>query len=349
MAVVYRAAFFVLHTKKTTVTGHPPEAGNKTKNLKKMKRNLCIAALAALALCLPLTMTGATPQKKTAKKATKPAKEICLQLYSVRDLLNDINPDGKASEKWTGLLSRLHKMGYTTTEAANYDQAKGTFYNRTPKEYRQDIENAGMKVLSSHVAHGISDEHLAKGDYSEELNWWKKCIADHKAAGIKYLVNPWIGPQKSLKDLDLYCKYLNDVGKLCKDAGITFGYHNHNYEFEKIEGTVMYDYMLEHTNPDFVFFQMDLYWVVRGAASPTEYFKRYPGRFKMYHVKDHREIGQSGMVGYDACFKNASTAGLQYIVAEIEQYTMPVEESVKQSADYLLNASFVKASYATAK
>ena len=90
---------------------------------------------------------------------------------------------------------------------------------------------------------------------------------------------------------------------------------------------------------------MDLYWVVRGACSPVAYFKRYPGRFKMYHVKDDKEIGQSGMVGYDAIFRNADIAGVQAIVAEIEQYTMPVEQSVEESLRYLQDAPFVKASY----
>ena len=90
---------------------------------------------------------------------------------------------------------------------------------------------------------------------------------------------------------------------------------------------------------------MDMYWTVRGGCSPVEYFKRYPGRFHMFHCKDHREIGQSGMVGWDAIFRNAKTAGLQYIVAEIEQCTMPVEESVAVSARYLLQQPFVKASY----
>ena len=191
----------------------------------------------AAALCLPLNIQAATPVRQ-ARKAAAPQKDICLQLYSVRDLLKDVNKDGKASAEWTGLLSRLHKMGYTSTEAANYDQGRGTFYNRTPKQYRQDIEAAGMKVLSSHVAHNLSDQELASGDYSEALKWWKKCIADHKAAGMSYIVNPWIGKQKSLHDLDVYCKYLNDVGKMCKEAGLGFGYHNHNYEFEKVEGKV---------------------------------------------------------------------------------------------------------------
>ena len=71
---------------------------------------------------------------------------------------------------------------------------------------------------------------------------------------------------------------------------------------------LMLDYMLQHTNPEYVFFQMDVYWVVRGQNSPVDYFNKYPGRFTMLHIKDHREIGQSGMVGYDAIFKNTDTA-----------------------------------------
>ena len=98
--------------------------------------------------------------------------------------------------------------------------------------------------------------------------------------------------------------------------------------------------MLEHTNPEYVFFQMDLYWVVRGQNSPVDYFNKYPGRFKIFHVKDHREIGQSGMVGFDAIFKNAKTAGVNYLVAEIEGYSVPVEESVEVSSGLFIERSF---------
>lgn len=313
-----------------------------------MKKNICFIALTALLLSLPIAIQAQQRHGNGHNKTRQHGmvqKELCLQLYSVRDLVKDINKDGKAEEGWTSLLARLHGMGYTSVEAAWYDQEHGTFYNRKPKDFKKDIEQAGMKVLSSHVGHGLTEEELSSGDFSKELKWWKKCIADHKAAGMSYIVNPWIGKQKSVHDLDVYCRYLDAVGKMCKDEGIGFGYHNHDYEFEKVEDQVQYDYMLEHTNPEYVFFQMDIYWVVRGGCSPVEYFNRYPGRFKSFHCKDHREIGQSGMVGWDAIFHNAKTAGVQYIVAEIEQYSMPVEESIGKSAQYLLRAPFVKASY----
>ena len=107
---------------------------------------------------------------------------------------------------------------------------------------------------------------------------------------------------ETLDGLATYCRYFNEVGARCKAAGIKFGYHNHSREFEKVEDRVMLDYMLENTDPDKVFFQMDVYWTVMGQASPVDYFTKYPGRFRLLHIKDRREVGQSGMVGYDAIF-----------------------------------------------
>ena len=301
-----------------------------------MKTRIYICALAALFM-IPLAVTAQT--KKKAKK------EVAIQLYSVRDILNKVdNKNGKCDPTYTALLKKLANMGYTGVEAANYNNGK--FYDRTPQQFKKDVESAGLKVLSSHCTRQLSKEELASGDYSKSLEWWDQCIADHKAAGMEYIVTPWLGVPKTLKELQTYCDYYNEVGKRCNAAGLKYGYHNHAHEFQKVENKeIMLDYMLQHTNPEYVFFQMDVYWVVRGDNSPVDYFNKYPGRFTMLHIKDHREIGQSGMVGYDAIFKNTDKAGVHHLVAEIEQYSCPVEESVKQSLDYLLEAPFVKASY----
>lgn len=300
-----------------------------------MKIRICIYALAALCMM---------PFSAWAQNSKKAKKEVAIQLYSVRDLLNKVdNKNGKCDDAYTSLLKKLAKMGYTGVEAANYNNGK--FYDRTPQQFKNDVKSAGMKVLSSHCTKALSKEELASGDFSPSLRWWDQCIADHKAAGMSYIVAPWMDVPKTLKDLATYCAYYNEIGKRCKQQGLQFGYHNHAHEFQKVEGKVMYDYMLENTNPDYVFFQMDVYWVVRGQSSPVDYFNKYPGRFKIFHIKDHREIGASGMVGYDAIFRNARTAGLQHIVAEIESYSMPVEKSVEVSLNYLLNAPFVDKSY----
>ncbi len=275
----------------------------------------------------------AIPQAINAK--TK--KDVSIQLYSVRDKLSsgaDLN----------NVLKELAQMGYTGVEAANYNDGK--FYGKTPEEFKRAVEAAGMKVLSSHTTKGLSAEELASGNFAESMKWWDQCIAAHKAAGMTYIVTPWMDVPKTVKDLKTYCNYYNEIGKKCRQNGLKYGYHNHAHEFQKVEDkVVMLDYMLENTNPEDVFFEMDVYWVVRGQNSPVDYFNKYPGRFTVLHLKDHREIGQSGMVGFDAIFKNADKAGVKHIIAEIEKYSCPVEESVKQSLDYLLDAPFVKASY----
>lgn len=298
-------------------------------------KHIIIACVLGLALALGSCTQNSTSQDGAATQREK--KEVCIQLYSVRDLL-------KSDADLEPVLKQLAEMGYTSVEAANYNDGK--FYGMAPANFKALVEKYGMSVLSSHTTRALTDEELAKGDLTEALAWWDKCIADHKAAGMKYIVTPWMSVPKTIKDLQTYCDYYNEVGKRCREAGLKYGYHNHNHEFQKVEGKeVMLDYMLQHTNPENVFFQMDVYWVVRGQSSPVDYFIKYPGRFTMLHIKDHREIGQSGMVGYDAIFRNADKAGTQDIVAEIEQYSCPVMESVKQSLDYLLDAPFVKASY----
>jgi sugar phosphate isomerase/epimerase len=294
-----------------------------------MKGHILSIALLAMAFIPSCSPKEAAPVKK----------DMCVQMYSARSILNHDN--------YADILKEIAAMGYTAVEAASYDGDNGLIYGDTPEVFKQKVEAAGMKVLSAHVSRGLSREELDSGDLSAALAWWDKCIEVHKKAGMEYIVTPWMGLQENLKDLQVYCDYLNEVGRRCKAAGIKYGYHNHAYEFEKVEDQVMYDYMLQHTDPELVFFQMDVYWAVIGKASPVDYFKRYPGRFKMLHIKDEWEVGQSGMVGFDAIFKNAELAGLENFVVEIERYSYDdIRKSFVESADYLLNAPFVKATYA---
>lgn len=312
---------------------------NKDKILDMKIKVYFIALLTALILL---------PANSFAENMAKHKKEVCIQLYSLRSILDGVNKDGQVSESYTKLLNDLAKMGYTAVEAANYNDGK--FYGRTPQQFKEDCAKAGLVALSSHTNRGLNDQELASGDFTEALKWWKQCIADHKAAGMKYIVCPWMNVPKNQKDLLTQCKYLNEIGKMCKESGIKFGYHNHSHEFQQVEGKKMYDIMLENTNPEYVFFQMDVFWTVWGQNSPVNYFKKYPGRFKMFHIKDYREIGQSGMVGYDAIFNNADKAGLENFVVELEQSENPsIVEGVRESINYLLNADFVKSSYSKDK
>ncbi len=107
---------------------------------------------------------------------------------------------------------------------------------------------------------------------------------------------------------DLLPVIITKSGSVAGKTGLLYGYHNHAHEFQKVEGETMYDYMLSHTDPENVFFQMDVYWVVRGQNSPVDYFFKFPGRFKDAAHKGQPEIGQSGMVGFDAIFRNVKKA-----------------------------------------
>lgn len=263
-------------------------------------------------------------------------KDIAIQLYSVRD---DINKD------YTGTINKLGEMGYTAIEAAGYQDGK--FYGKTPSEFKSSIETAGMKILSSHTGKGLSEKELSSKDFMEAMLWWDQCIAAHKEAGMEYIVTPWMETPKSLQDLQTYCEYYNLIGEKCNEAGLKFGYHNHDFELKnKIDDKLMYDYLIENTNPENVFFEMDVYWVVRGGASPVDYFNKHKNRFKLLHIKDDKELGQSGMVGFDAIFNNIDSAGTKHLVVEVEKYNHQPMESVKQSLDYLLNNDMVKGTYA---
>ena len=211
-----------------------------------------------------------------ANANAKSTKEIAFQMYSVRDLIGD---PGKYAKNHEDVLKKLAAMGYTAIEAACYGDGK--LYGITPEQFKSDIEAAGMKVLSSHVGHNLNDEELSSGNIDGALNWWKQCIDAHKAAGMKYLVNPGVNFPRNLKEAKVICNYLNKIGEMANASGLKFGYHNHSYEFNKVESQVWYDYMLQNTDASKVFFQMDVYWAVRGQVSPVEYFNKYPGRFRL--------------------------------------------------------------------
>ena len=300
--------------------------------MKRLFSTFSVLAIGVLSLCMVSC---------ESKPAAPVKKNIAFQMYSVRELIGD---PGKYAENHETALKALADMGYTAVEAACYGDGK--LYGVEPEQFKADIEAAGMEVLSSHVGHNLNDEELASGEFPEALKWWEQCIDCHKRAGMKYIVNPGVNYPRTLAEADVICKYLNKVGEMVNAAGMQFGYHNHSHEFGRVEDKVWYDYMVEHTDADKVFFEMDVYWAVRGQVSPVAYFNKYPGRFNLLHIKDDKELGQSGMVGFDAIFNNFATSGTKYPVVELEGCNAPtILEGMKASIDYLLNADFVKPSY----
>ena len=278
---------------------------------------------------------------RLAEEINAPKKEMAIQMYSLRTLIGTPELFAKNHEY---VLSRLVQMGFTGAEPASY--SNGKFYGMEPSEFRQVMDKAGLELISSHTTRLLSPAEMESGDFSEALKWWDDCIAAHKAAGIPRLVMSMSRPLSTEKELQTMVNYLNAIGEKCNAAGIRFGYHSHSHEFRKVEDTTMMDYFISHTSPENVFFQMDVYWAVMAGVSPVEYMKKYHGRFELLHIKDKYEIGQSGMVGFDAIFNNFGVAGTKGYVVELEQASTPnILKGVRESALYLRNAAYVMPSY----
>lgn len=268
--------------------------------------------------------TSATVMAKKAKK------DIGIQLWSVRD---DMKKDIE------GTIKQLGEMGYSFVEAAGYSD--GEFYGMEPAEFKALLEENGMTMKGSHTGINLPKE----GEWDKAMEWWDTCIAAHKAAGAKYIVKPSMGKDSygSLEVLKKYCDYYNVIGEKCNKAGVMFGYHNHAIEFTtELEGNIFYDYLLENTDSEKVMFELDLYWIYKGGKEAVDYFKKYPGRFVLYHVKDEKELGESGKMDFKSAFKMAKKAGMKDYVVEVERYNFEPLESVRKSLEFLQKAKYAK-------
>jgi len=251
-----------------------------------------------------------------------------LQLWSVKD---DMESDP------TGTIAKIGEMGYQFVEAAGYEDGK--FYDMEPDEFKKLCEDNGLKFMGSHTSHDAPNE----SNYEETMAWWDQAIDAHKAAGVTWIVQPSMNEvaYSSLDELKKYITYFNEVGAKCIEKGIRFGYHNHDGEFTtEFEGKPIQDWMLELTDPDKVMFQLDLYWINKGGKSALDYFERYPGRFILWHIKDHAELGSSGTMDFTPIFEAKDLSGFKYGIVEVEEYNFTPLESVEKSLEYLKTTNF---------
>ncbi|GHV59889.1 sugar phosphate isomerase [Bacteroidia bacterium] len=297
-----------------------------------------------LVVCAILTISCCCNSEKKAVENLE--KNIGLQMYSLRGPISD-------TVVVTGIdsvIKAVGQMGYKYVENFGYNESDGLTWGLSPEELKAKFNAVGVDILSTHVRKDLPADKVKAG-VDELWAWWDKCIADHKAMGAKYIVMPSMPTPETLEGLQAYCDYYNTVGEKCQAAGLKFGYHNHNFEFEKKYDTAggsisMYDYLVQHTDPAKVFFELDVYWAIVGRRAPVELFEQYPGRFEVLHIKDSKELGRSGFVGFDAIFNHIDLAKTKYLIVEVERYNIPPIESVKESLDYLNKADFVKANYA---
>ena len=250
-------------------------------------------------------------------------KTLAVQLYTVRDAV---------SKNLEGTLERLAGLGYKRIELYGYN---GTFFGKTASEFKTILGNTGIKVLSSHHTTGIAMKN--KGTISDG---WDKAIEDVHALGAEYMVCAYLMPNERTPEIYKSLPAMFEkAATATKAAGIQFAYHNHDFEFEKLDDTLVYDFLLKNTPGDLVKMEMDLYWISKAGHDPVAYFEKYPGRFAMWHVKDMEagtkaitEVG-NGTIDFDRIFKARKKAGLKYWFVEQDTSKRDMFESLTISRD----------------
>lgn len=256
----------------------------------------------------------------TAKK--KKLMKTGIQLYTLRDIIGT---------DLTGTLTAISKIGYSSLEAYGFD---GSFFKSPAKEFRKICNDLGMDITSTHS--GITAANAT--EYTDKA----------AEAGLEFLILPSFNgrPEKTLDDFKKVAHEMNQIGEITKKAGINFGYHNHDFEFQTMEGQLPYNTLLAETDPALVSFEMDIFWVLKGRQDPVQYFKSHPGRFHTWHIKDMGNDGDSCIVGngkinFKDLLKHSKKAGLKRFFVEQEHYAegTPIycaEQSCKYIQKHLL-------------
>ncbi|GAB5408984.1 MAG: sugar phosphate isomerase/epimerase [Balneolaceae bacterium] len=248
-------------------------------------------------------------------------KNIGVQIYSVRNEL---------AQNFDSTLAKLSEIGFDYIEAYGLS-TDGLLYGMEPSEYKKAVESHGMKLISSHSTYfTVEDAPIM--------------IEAAKEAGLEYVIIPYLSDDLR-NDYDTIAENLNSVGALFKEAGIGFGYHNHEFEFELTDdGRVPMEILIEGTDPQNVDFQLDLYWVVKAKADPLEFINKYPGRFKAFHVKDSdSELNQTtvgtGIVDFKTILTEQQTSGFEYYFVEDERTDDPFS-NLTNAFNYLQKLDF---------
>ena len=299
--------------------------------MKKITLNLSLLLLLGIGFSSCGTKTEETVEV-VEEAVVEPSSFGGLALYTVRDSMAS-NP--KAT------LQAVADAGYAYVEAANY--ADGKFYGMTPAEFKAYLESLGMTAKSAHMG-------MVTMENADQL------IADVKAAGIEYFVIP-VPPMGMFtfgKDgmgmkgtADELVAIMDTLGEKCNSAGIKLLYHNHDFEFKPMaDGTIVEDILLEKCNPEFVNFQMDLFWVTKAEVDPLTYFEKYPGRFKAWHVKDMNAEGNfapvnTGSIDFKRILAEKEKSGMEFYLVEQDQtFGLDPMEAIKISHDGLKEIGF---------
>lgn len=221
---------------------------------------------------------------------------ISVQLYTLRDAV---------STDLAGTLKALSKIGFTGAELAGYGDLK------TAPAVRKAFDDAGLKVSGMHVSLDAFKADTAA------------VIADAKTLGCSNVILPYVDQSTltTAADWRNFAQTCQTIGKQVTAAGLTFSYHNHDFEFKKYDGEYAMDILLQHSDANAVKIELDLYWVARGGLDPVTYLKKLGKRVVLVHLKDmaadqkFAPVG-TGTLNFTALTDAAAAAGVQWGVVE---------------------------------
>lgn len=277
--------------------------------------------IAAGSIILP-AVSCTSGAKETKEKAIPPPPkkmDVGIQVYSVRNQLK---------EDFAGTMKKVSEIGYKVIEGYGLG-LDGKFLGKiNSADYRKTIEDLGMRHVATHCGYFKHEEA-------------PQMIDAAKLAGVEFLVIPGI-PGDIRKTIDGYkaiADNFNKIGEQCKAAGLKFGYHNHAFEFEKMEEQIPQEVLMSETQVDFVTFEADLFWATKGGYNPVDLINKFPGRIKLFHVKDataeHEEatVGK-GVIDFKSIFEAGKKSGLDYYFIEDERTDDPFA-NIKADFDYM--------------
>jgi sugar phosphate isomerase/epimerase len=249
-----------------------------------------------------------------------PNNNFALQLWSVKDEM------AQAPQR---TIEQVASFGYPQIET--FEGEQGLCWGMAPGAFKTFVNDLGMEIVAGHC---------------DVFKDFERKVAEAAEAGLRYLVCAWLGPNENLGFYQRAAERFNVCGELCRQAGLGFAYHNHDYSFLPVAGRLPIELLMQETDPALVQFEMDIFWVVVAGHDPVEWLQKQPARWPLLHLKDRadRPAGsppESTLLGQGTIDFAGILGGMEhtpaYLIVEQEQFagTTPLA-AAEANARYLL-------------
>lgn len=236
--------------------------------------------------------------------------DIAIQMYSIKDI---------TKENYLKGFELVNKLGFKNIELAGD-------YGLSASEFQAVCDEYGVKVISAHI-----------GGENRTVDEIKEIIKYQTTVGNNMVVCPW-SPCNDLESTKNVAKSLKRMQDIYESEGFVFGYHNHGFEFNKIDGDLK---IIDIIAAEGVKLQPDIHWVKVGGYDPIEFMKQYKEQIISLHFKEYGdnntnpEFGEGGVLDWQSIMDLGKKIGVEYNILEQEEYSVPVAESIEICAKNL--------------